>query len=165
MYAVVKSRGKQLKLSPGERIRVDKMKASVGDSIAINEVLLISRDGKDVHIGTPFVEGASVDGKVIRHARGKKVTIMKYKPKKRYRIKKGHRQDYTLLEITSVKIGSEVITGVEKPKAVKAAKPKAEKTEKPKAEKATGTKAAKTKKTESKAKHTPPKEKKSEDKK
>lgn len=115
MYAVVKSRGKQLKISPGEKVRVDRMNASVGDSVVMNEVLVIAKEGSDVHIGTPFIEGASVDGKVLRHARSKKVTIMKYKPKKRYRIKKGHRQDYTLLEITSVKHGGEVIKGTAEP--------------------------------------------------
>ncbi len=118
MYAVIETGGKQLKVSPGDRVRVEKLDVEAGNSVRIDKVLLLTSSNDEITIGTPYVEGAAVDGKVVRHAKGKKVTIFKYKPKKRIRKKTGHRQEYTLLEIDEVLLG-DVVVGKKEP-----AKPK-----------------------------------------
>jgi len=118
MYAVIETGGKQLKVSPGDRVRVEKLDVEKGNSVRIDKVLLLTSPNDEITVGTPYVEGATVDGNVLRHAKAKKVTIFKYKPKKRIRKKTGHRQEYTLLEIDEVRIGDTVIGKKE------AAKPK-----------------------------------------
>ena len=118
MYAVIETGGKQLKVSPGDRVRVEKLDVEKGNSVRIDKVLLLTSPNDEITVGTPYVEGATVDGNVLRHAKGKKVTIFKYKPKKRIRKKTGHRQEYTLLEIDEVRLGDTVIGKKE------AAKPK-----------------------------------------
>ncbi|MGV8122973.1 MAG: 50S ribosomal protein L21 [Candidatus Xenobiia bacterium LiM19] len=109
MYAVIETGGKQLKVSPGDRVRVEKLDVEKGNSVRIDKVLLLTSPNDEITVGTPYVEGATVDGNVLRHAKAKKVTIFKYKPKKRIRKKTGHRQEYTLLEIDEVRIGDTVI--------------------------------------------------------
>lgn len=118
MYAVIETGGKQLKVSPGDRVRVEKLDVETGNSVRIDKVLLLTSSNDEITVGTPYVEGATVDGNVVRHAKSKKVTVFKYKPKKRIRKKTGHRQEYTLLEIDEVKLGDTVIGKKE------AAKPK-----------------------------------------
>ncbi|HPD19830.1 MAG TPA: 50S ribosomal protein L21 [Candidatus Pacearchaeota archaeon] len=99
MLAVIKTGGKQYKVSEGDKIKIEKKE---GDEIVFKEVLLLN-DGKKTIIGQPFVEGAEVKARVIRQGRNPKVTIFKYKPKKRYKVKKGHRQPFTEIEITEIK--------------------------------------------------------------
>jgi large subunit ribosomal protein L21 len=118
MYAVIETGGRQLRVSPGDKVRVEKLDVEKGNSVRIDKVLLLTSPNDEITIGTPYVEGAAVDGKVVRHAKDKKVTIFKYKPKKRIRKKTGHRQEYTLLEIDEVRLGDVVIGRKE------AAKPK-----------------------------------------
>jgi large subunit ribosomal protein L21 len=108
MYAVIETGGKQIKVTPGERIKVEKVGLK-GELIRIKEVLMISKENAEVLIGAPYVKDAVVDGKVVRQAKGKKVTIMHYKPKKRIRKKVGHRQEYSLLEIDEIRIGEDVV--------------------------------------------------------
>jgi len=103
MFAVIKTGGKQYIVEPGEKLKVEKLKKTEGD-IVFNEVLLVEKS-KKVLIGDPTVKGAKVSGKIISQGKGKKVTTIKYKAKKREHTKTGHRQPYTEVEIT--KIGTE----------------------------------------------------------
>jgi large subunit ribosomal protein L21 len=101
MYAVVKTGGKQYRVSPGESIDVEKLPHEVGEQVELGEVLLIA-DGSDRKVGKPLVKGAKVVATVTRQAKGRKVIVYKYRPSKRYRRKRGHRQHYTRLRIDEV---------------------------------------------------------------
>jgi large subunit ribosomal protein L21 len=101
MYAVVKTGGKQYRVSPGDSIEVEKLPFEVGEQVELDEVLLVS-NGKGAKIGRPLVEGAKVKATVTRQAKGRKVIIFKYRPSKRYRRRKGHRQHYTRLRIDEI---------------------------------------------------------------
>jgi large subunit ribosomal protein L21 len=101
MYAVVKTGGKQYKVSAGETIEVEKLPLEVGQKIELDRVLLVKDDNK-VQVGNPTVEGAKVMATVADQGKGKKVVVFKYKPKKRYRRKSGHRQAYTRLHIDKI---------------------------------------------------------------
>lgn len=103
MLAVIKTGGKQYKVSPGDKIKIEKLEIEVGKDIVFNEVLLIENK-EDVKIGTPFIEGASVVGKILEQGKDKKVIIFKYKPKTRYRKKTGHRQLFTEVEIEKINV-------------------------------------------------------------
>ena len=96
MYAVVRTGGKQVRMQPGESIRVEKLPGGVGDGVELADVLLLSGDsGGDLKVGTPLVDGAKVHGTITAQGRGPKLTIFKMKRRKGYRRKYGHRQDYT----------------------------------------------------------------------
>jgi len=101
MYAVVRTGGKQVRVEPGESIRVEKLDGSVGDEIALDEVLLVGGDG-GLRVGTPRVEGARVVGVITEQGRGPKITIFKSKRRKQYRRKLGHRQAYTQIRVDRV---------------------------------------------------------------
>jgi large subunit ribosomal protein L21 len=101
MLAVIKTGGKQYLVSPGEKIKIEKIDKKEGSEIIFPEVLLLQKN-KKVDIGCPLVRGAKVAGKILRHGRGKKLIIFKYKAKKRYKVKKGHRQPFTEIEITKI---------------------------------------------------------------
>ena len=94
MYAVVRTGGKQVRMTPGESIRVEKLPGGVGDTIELGEVLLLAGDS-ELRVGRPLVEGARVVGTITDQARGPKITVFKMKRRKGYRRKQGHRQDYT----------------------------------------------------------------------
>ncbi len=100
-YAIVESGGKQYKAVEGGMIDVDRMAVDAGTSLDIDQVLLVV-DGEDVAVGAPTVKGASVTAKVVEHFRGPKVIVFKYSPKKRIRVKNGHRQSYTRLQIEKI---------------------------------------------------------------
>lgn len=100
-FAIIKTGGKQYKVSEGKIIKVEKLDAKEGEIVDFNEVLLLSKD-KKTEVGTPFIKGAKVTGKVLKQGRGKKVIVFKYKPKKRYKVKKGHRQAFTEVEIIKI---------------------------------------------------------------
>jgi large subunit ribosomal protein L21 len=102
-YAIVADGGKQYKAVEGETIEVDRLHADVGDEYDIEQVLLIA-DDEQVHIGSPLVSGAKVKTTIVDQVKGPKVVIFKYIPKKRYRVKKGHRQQYTRLRIDSIAV-------------------------------------------------------------
>lgn len=102
MYAVIKSGGKQYRVAEGDTIKVEKIEASEGDKITLDDVLLVA-DGDDVKVGTPRVEGASVTATVKSQGRGPKIHIIKMKRRKHYRRQAGHRQAYTELAITGIK--------------------------------------------------------------
>jgi large subunit ribosomal protein L21 len=100
-YAIVEDGGKQYKAVEGGLIEVDHFPAEVGDQIDMERVLLIA-DEEDITIGTPLVSGSKVQATVVGQVKGPKVVVFKYKPKKRYRVKTGHRQKYTRLKIDSI---------------------------------------------------------------
>lgn len=100
MYAIIATGGKQYRVSQGDVIYVEKLDAAQ-DSTVTFDVLLVEQDG-NVKIGTPTVDGAKVEGKVVAHGRGEKIVVFKYKSKKNYRRKQGHRQPFTKVEITSI---------------------------------------------------------------
>lgn len=100
MYAVVKTGGKQYRVSPGEKLKVEQIPADIGSEIVLD--VLMFADGDIVTLGTPLVAGTSVKAKVLSHGRGKKVTIFKMRRRKHYQRHQGHRQNYTELEIQSI---------------------------------------------------------------
>ncbi len=101
MYAVIESGGKQYQVSSGMVIDVEKLPVEPGKEVEIDRVLMVV-DGEKVKIGRPFVEGARVRALVQEHFKGPKIIVFKYRPKKRYRRKKGHRQIYTRLLIKEI---------------------------------------------------------------
>jgi large subunit ribosomal protein L21 len=102
-YAIVEDGGKQYKTVEGETIEVDRFPAEIGDQLDLERVLLV-RDGEDVHVGKPLVDDAKVQATVVGQVKGPKVVVFKYKPRIRYRVKTGHRQKYTRLQIDSINI-------------------------------------------------------------
>ena len=102
MQAIISSGGKQFKVAKGSKINVEKLNLNVGDKVIFDKVLAIIAENSNV-IGKPHVEGASVDAKIIEQYRGKKVTIIKFKRRKHYKKKQGHRQNYTRVEILDIK--------------------------------------------------------------
>ena len=101
MYAIIKTGGKQYKVSEGDLVRVEKLNAEIGDSVSFEDVLLVKSDS-DLKVGTPTVENAKVEATVKDQAKDKKVVVFKYRPKKASKSKKGHRQPYTLVEINNI---------------------------------------------------------------
>ncbi len=106
MYAIIETCGKQYKVSEGDVVFFEKLDDEEGKKVKFDKVILVSNEGK-VEVGTPYVKGAKVEGKVIAHGKAKKIVVFKYKPKKNYRRKQGHRQPYTKVEITSIKLAAE----------------------------------------------------------
>jgi large subunit ribosomal protein L21 len=103
MYAVVKSGGKEYRVSKGDLIRVEKLEGKAGDQVVIKDVLMVSDEGK-VQLGTPQLTNAVVTGKIVQEAKGKKVLIYKMKKRKNYRRTKGHRQTYTYLRVEDISL-------------------------------------------------------------
>ncbi len=101
MLAIIKTGGKQYLVSPGQKIKIEKLNKKEGSEIAFNEVLLLEKQ-KNLEIGAPLVKGAKVVGKVLKHGKGKKLIVFKYRHKTRYKVKKGHRQPFTEVEITKI---------------------------------------------------------------
>ncbi len=101
MYAVIKTGGKQYRVSPGDKLRVESLNVAEGESIDFDQILMVS-NGDDVSIGNPLVSQAVVTGKVLSHGRGDKVRIVKFRRRKHHRKQMGHRQNYTELEIVSI---------------------------------------------------------------
>ena len=116
MYAVIKTGGKQYRVSAGDKLKVEKLAGDVGSDVTIDQVLMLA-DGDNVTIGAPVIAGASVQAKVLAHGRGDKVMIFKFRRRKHYRKTQGHRQDYTEIQI------GDIATSASKP--AKAAKAKA----------------------------------------
>lgn len=100
MYAIIASGGKQYRVSEGDTIYVEKLNSNVDESVSFPVLML---GGEELKAGNPFVKGAEVIGKVVQHGRGAKIVVFKYKAKKNYRRKAGHRQPFTKIEITSIK--------------------------------------------------------------
>ena len=103
MYAIIESCGKQYKVAEGDIVFFEKLDAEEGKKVTFDKVILVSEEGK-IQIGNPYVKGIKVEGKVVSHGKHKKIIVYKMKPKKNYRRKQGHRQPYTKVEITSIKL-------------------------------------------------------------
>lgn len=101
MHAVIKTGGKQYRVTQGDVLRVEKLAGDVGSSVDIEQVLMVT-DGDDISIGTPFIDGGKVTAKVRSHGRGDKIKIVKFRRRKHYRRQMGHRQSYTEIEITGI---------------------------------------------------------------
>lgn len=102
MLAVIKTGGKQYIVTPGQKLKVEKLEGEEGKAVDFGEVLLVESDDKKVLVGQPIVEGAKVAAKIVAQTKGPKVIAYKYKAKKRYHRKKGHRQQLTEVEITAI---------------------------------------------------------------
>lgn len=101
MYAVVKTGGKQYRVSAGEKLKIEQIPAEVGQEIVLDQVLVVA-DGDALKLGTPLVSGAKVKAKVLKQGRGDKVHIFKLRRRKHYRKSQGHRQNYTEIEILGI---------------------------------------------------------------
>ncbi|NDL67918.1 50S ribosomal protein L21 [Anaerotalea alkaliphila] len=101
MYAIIATGGKQYRVAEGDVVKVEKLAAGAGDTVTFDQVLMVSKDGS-VTVGSPVVENASVSATVSKEGRGKKITIFKYKAKKGYSKKQGHRQSYTEVKIDKI---------------------------------------------------------------
>lgn len=102
MYAVIEACGKQYKVTKGDVVFFEKLDTEEGKKITFDKVVLVSNEGK-VDVGAPYVKGVKVEGKVVAHGKAKKIIVFKYKAKKNYKRKQGHRQPYTKVEITNIK--------------------------------------------------------------
>jgi len=103
MIAVVKTGGKQYKVSPKSKLKIEKIKGEEGAKFVFDQVLLTSsEDGENINIGEPIIKGAKVEAKILKQARAKKVEVVKHKAKKRYNRKAGHRQFFTEVEIEKI---------------------------------------------------------------
>ena len=100
MYAIIATGGKQYRVSEGDTIYIEKLDNQEGEVVSF-PVLMLS--GDEIQVGKPYIEGAEVTGKIVRHGKGEKIVIFKYKSKKNYRRKAGHRQPFTQVEITGIK--------------------------------------------------------------
>jgi len=101
MYAIVETGGKQYKVAIGDTVDVERLDAEIGEAVALDRVLMVS-DQDDVRVGNPALEGAQVSATVMAQAKAPKVIVFKYRAKQRYRVKKGHRQEYTRLRIDAI---------------------------------------------------------------
>ena len=102
MYAVVKTGGKQYKVAPGEKLKIERIPADVGTEVTLDQVLMIAGEGDTVRLGQPIVSGAAVKATVVSQGRGEKVEIFKMRRRKHYQKHQGHRQNYTELRIDSI---------------------------------------------------------------
>jgi large subunit ribosomal protein L21 len=108
MYAVVRTGGKQYKVEPGTKFVVEKLEAKKGSSVNLDDVLLVVDDKGEPIVGTPKVQDAKVTCEVLSQAKSKKIIVFKFKRRKRYKRKKGHRQELTMLKVNDVKCGDKV---------------------------------------------------------
>ncbi|MCG2809071.1 MAG: 50S ribosomal protein L21 [Candidatus Portnoybacteria bacterium] len=106
MFAVIKTGGKQYLVSVGDKIKIEKIDTADKKEVVFDEVLLVVDDKEEVKIGAPFIKGAKVKAKVLAQDKAKKIIIFKYKAKKRYQKKTGHRQPYTEIEITGISLST-----------------------------------------------------------
>ncbi|MCR4772573.1 MAG: 50S ribosomal protein L21 [Oscillospiraceae bacterium] len=105
MHAIIETGGKQYRVAEGDVLFIEKLDAQAGDSVSFDKVLAVIDDEKGASIGTPAVEGASVSAKVVKNGKAKKIHVYKFKAKKNYRRRQGHRQPYTQVQIDAIKVG------------------------------------------------------------
>jgi len=101
VYAIIETGGKQYRVQEGDVLFLEKLSSEEGQTVVFDRVLAVS-EGEELKVGTPVVEGASVTARVLGHGKGKKIIVFKYKPKKNYRRKQGHRQPYTKVQIEKI---------------------------------------------------------------
>ncbi len=146
MYAIFETGGKQYKAEKGDIVHIEKLDADVGKTVSFD--VLVAADGGDITIGTPYVKGAKVKAKIDEHGKDKKVIVYKFKPKRKYRKKQGHRQPYTRVTVTGIALAKDKTEEAKAAPAKAAAAPKA--AAKPAAAKATTAKATTVKATTAK---------------
>lgn len=105
MYAVIKTGGKQYKVTEGQTLKVEKLPVDEGGSVELDEVLMVA-DGDDVTVGSPFIDGGKVSATVKSQGRGKKIEIIKFRRRKHYRKQQGHRQSFTEIQIDKISAGN-----------------------------------------------------------
>ena len=103
MHAIIETGGKQYKVAEGDTLFIEKLPNEAGDTVTFDKVLAVI-DGDKITVGTPVVEGAKVDASVVKNGKGKKILVFKYKPKKGYRQRQGHRQPYTKVTIGKISV-------------------------------------------------------------
>jgi large subunit ribosomal protein L21 len=103
MYAVLSTGGKQYKVEKGDILRIEKISGEVGTPVSFDKILMFS-DGEKVRVGAPLLDGIAVSGRIIEQDKAKKILVFKYKRRKRYRRKQGHRQPYTAVQIDSITV-------------------------------------------------------------
>lgn len=103
MYAIIRTGGKQYQVAPGERLRVEKLVGNIGDSIEIEDVLMVA-DGDDIKVGQPVLAGAKVSAKIVEQDKAKKIVVFQKKRRAGHRVKNGHRQPFTSLEIQGITV-------------------------------------------------------------
>ena len=103
MHAIIETGGKQYKVAEGDTLFIEKLPVEAGEAVTFDKVLAVI-DGENVTVGTPVVEGAKVDASVVKNGKGKKILVFKYKPKKGYRKRQGHRQPYTKVTIGAISL-------------------------------------------------------------
>lgn len=103
MYAIIRTGGKQYQVAPGERLRVEKLIGNIGDSIEIEDVLMVA-DGDDIKVGQPVLEGAKVSCRIVEQDKAKKIIVFHKKRRAGHRVKNGHRQPFTSLEIKGITV-------------------------------------------------------------
>ena len=101
-YAIIQTGGKQYKAQVGARLKVEKLENEADSTVTFDKVLLLSQEGKDLQVGTPYVDGAKVEGKVVQHGRGDKVIVIHFKRRKHQLKRQGHRQAFSEVEITAI---------------------------------------------------------------
>lgn len=104
MHAIIETGGKQFRVAQNETIRVPSLSGEPGDTVTFERVLYAS-DGSGIHVGAPVVQGATVTAEIVKHGRGPKITVYKYKRRKRYRRKQGHRQGFTEIRVRDLRLG------------------------------------------------------------
>ncbi|MBE3573836.1 MAG: 50S ribosomal protein L21 [Firmicutes bacterium] len=109
MYAVIESGGKQYRVTEGQSLRVERLEAEPGAQVTLDRLLVLG-EGADVKIGTPYVEGARVTARVLEQGKGRKILVLRYKPKKNERRRRGHRQPYTRILIEKIEDGSDRVS-------------------------------------------------------
>lgn len=109
MYAIIETGGKQLRVEPGRFYDVERLSSEPDAQISIDKVLFV-QDDDSFHVGQPLVEGATVEGTIMRHLRGRKIIVYKMRPKKKTRKKRGHRQELTRVMINSISVGGKTLT-------------------------------------------------------
>ena len=105
MYAIFRSGDKQFRAEPGQTVKVPSIDAEIGDTVTFDQVLVTGGGDDDVNVGAPLVDGASVTAEVVRHGKGKKIIVFKWKRRKNYRRKQGHRQKFTEVRIGEIRAG------------------------------------------------------------
>ncbi|MCB2182747.1 MAG: 50S ribosomal protein L21 [Desulfobulbaceae bacterium] len=103
MYAIIRTGGKQYQVAAGERLRVEKLAGEVGETVELDDVLLVA-DGEDIKVGQPVIDGAKVTAQIVEQDKDKKIIVFKKKKRKGYKLRKGHRQPYTALEIKDISL-------------------------------------------------------------
>lgn len=104
MYAVIETGGKQYRVSEGDILEVEKLSSEENETVEFSQVVM-GKDGEAIKVGNPYLKEAKVTARVLRQGRGKKITVFKYKPKKNYRRKKGHRQPFSRVRIENISLG------------------------------------------------------------